>query len=259
MLSKDKPIVSLRATRKLVIEKRIETALGGADQACMLTSPPAGFMLRFIGGMIGSKLLGPPTVSHLFWIDEDWISKHKLDASKTNSNSFVSTNDIVTAEFFKCCATDQGIMAVNFRGKVDDCLFSDAGNYFNYLICRPADYASASLIRDSVNELKQGGRKPRSSPMTSFEHLFSGGFMQTYYGAVSNWSTFSQPIQLDGCNQELHIPVLPTDSLAVPSRFVSGLFLFKPDGSGKIAAMFAGHPRVLDAVTMSGMRGRDVE
>jgi hypothetical protein len=46
--------------------------------------------------------------------------------------------------------------------------------------------------------------------------------------------------------------------MSVPANFCSGMYIFRPGESDKIAAMFAGHPKVLDALLASGMVGKDV-
>jgi len=247
--------------RKQEITERIETALGGPDQASSLSSPSPGFVARFLGGLTSSKFFGPPASVKVFAINDEWIRKQKQIAMETkpsndNMPNFVSTNDIVTSQFFQCVDCDQGIMAIDFRGKVKDCFTTDAGNYFNYLICRPEDYASPHRIRSAVHELQTTGqRKPLTKPMTSFEHFRS----KRQFGACSNWSSFYKPVSLGGgCVLQLHMPLLPTDSMSVPANFCSGMYIFRPGKSEMIAAMFAGHPKVLDALLASGMVGKDV-
>jgi len=254
-------VVSLNVHRKQELTERIETALGGPDQASSLSSPSPGFVSRYLGGLTSSKFFGPPPSVKVFAINDEWIRKQKLIAmenkpSNDNMPNFVSTNDIVTSQFFQCVDCDQGIMTMDFRGKVKDCFATDAGNYFNYLICRPEDYALPHNIRSAVHELQTTGqRKPLTKPMTSLEHFRS----KRQFGACSNWSSFYKPVSLGGgCVQDLHMPLLPTDSMSVPANFCSGMYIFRPGKSEKIAAMFAGHPKVLDALIASGMVGKDV-
>ena len=46
--------------------------------------------------------------------------------------------------------------------------------------------------------------------------------------------------------------------LKLSGYLVTGLFLFRPGVSDKVAAMFAGHPRALNALEAGGMMGGDV-
>ena len=53
--------------------QKIEDALGGPAQASSV-SPNAGFIVRFLRGIISSKLAGPLSTSvKLFVIPETWI------------------------------------------------------------------------------------------------------------------------------------------------------------------------------------------
>ena len=257
MLDMKHKVVSLNVQRKQDITERIETALGGPAQASSLSNPSPGFVARFLAGLTSSILFGPPTSVKVFAINEEWIQQQKQIAMESDPNkAFVSTNDIVTSNFFQCVDCDQGIMAINFRGKVKDCLGTDAGNYFNFLVYRPADYSSPRQIRSTVHELQtKGKRQPITKPMTSWEHFRS----KRQFGACSNWSSFCKPVGLGGgCIQDLHMPLLPTDPISVPSNFTSVLVIFRPGKSNRIAAMFAGHPKALETLIASDMVGKDV-
>ncbi|CAB9501517.1 expressed unknown protein [Seminavis robusta] len=254
MLDSTRPVIALVPNRKAHVLDDIAKVLGGPLYASSLSNPPVGFIFRFFKGMFVSSVFGPKTEVRLFWIDENWIQQEKELAQKDITEGYVSTNDVVTARFFECTQVDEGIMAINFRGKIDNCLDVDAGNYFNYLVCRPSDYSSAHIRRSVQKTQNNTPLKPQSKPLTSWEHLTS----RSFYGATSNWSTFCMPVSLPNCEEELHVPVLPTDSISCPASFVTGLFLFRPGASKRVAAMFAGHPRALEAVKASGMMGEDV-
>ena len=58
MLSKNARVVALVPTRNLAAPRAIESAMGGAENACMLSSPPIGFILKLVTGIILSKILG---------------------------------------------------------------------------------------------------------------------------------------------------------------------------------------------------------
>ena len=59
--------------------------------------------------------------------------------------------------------------------------------------------------------------------------------------------------------QELHRVLLATDSISVPSKFVSGIFIFSQEMSKEIAAaMFAVYPRTLVNLILIGIAGEDV-
>ena len=68
-----------------------------------------------------------------------------------------------------------------------------------------------------------------------------------------------KPVKLEGCHDlDLHIPLVKTDPMSVPWRFVSGMFVFRPDANNKVAALFAGHPDVLERLEETGMIGEEI-
>ena len=250
MLSSDEEVSSLNVSRKMDLTQKIEDALGGPEQASSF-SPNAGFIVRFLRGLISSKLSGPASVK-LFHVPEGWIEEHKAKVQ----DGWVSTNDILTSHFFQTVDCDQATMPLNFRGKIQNCCPDDAGNYFQFLIFRPSDYETPSQIRLAINEIiESGSRKPLTTPMSSFEHLTS----RKQFGTISNWCTFVKPVKLEGCQDlDLHIPLVKTDPMSVPWRFVSGMFVFRPDANNKVAALFAGHPDVLERLEETGMIGEEI-
>lgn len=72
--------------------------------------------------------------------------------------NFVSTNDLVTSQFFQYVDCNLGIATIYFGGKVQDYFTTDAEKLlqlvFNYayLICRSEDYASPHRIRSAISE-----------------------------------------------------------------------------------------------------------
>ena len=54
-------------------------------------------------------------------------------------------------------------MAINFRGRLEGHALTDAGNYENLCMYRPADYKSPALIRLSVTSMRRA-----AEPTTSF-------------------------------------------------------------------------------------------
>ena len=248
--AEDNNITSLNVHRKMEITQRIEDALGSKEQASAF-DPNVGFILRFLGGIITSKLLAGPATIKLFTIPQEWIERQK----KKESGEWISTNDIITSTFLRVMDCDQATMAINFREKLDNCCADDAGNYFQQLILRPSDFQSPAQIRSIVSDLKNNRQNRNTIPMTSWEHIRSS----KPFGAISNWSTFSKPVVMGKCRPKLHMPLL--DPTSIPSRFTSGLFIFRPDDSpDRIAALFAGHPDVLKKLQIEtgGMIGDDL-
>ena len=249
-------IVKLNPHRKFDMPEKMEICLGGKEHASAMTNPPAGFVTRFLSGLLSSQLLGAKTTVKMFTLNEEWIAL-ETQRAKDSGCDFVSTNDIVVSSLFQSIDCDQGIMAVDFRGKIDNCLKSDAGCYFNFLIFRPDDFKSPISIREAVNELKNDGkRKPKTKPMTSFEWLNSSKL----FGTCSNWSTFCSEINMgDDVEIDIHYPVVPTDPLSVPARFVSGAYIFRHNKSSQPALLFVGTPKILTKLNARGMIGKELK
>ena len=142
-------------------------------------------------------------------------------------------------------------MAINFRGRVEGCEATDAGNYESLLSYSPPDYQTPSLIRKSVQTLKRAADPP-TQKMGSLGHM-SGA----YYGLTTNWATFAEPLVLEGCEQHLHMPVFNMKQDA--HRVSSGGIIFRPGTSKSLAMMFIGKKTVMEALVESGMVGKNIE
>jgi len=251
MLSKNAPVVALNPERSIAAPLAIESAMGGNPNACMISSPPVGFILKFVTGIILSKLLGPRTTTAMYFIEDAWVAREKSSAASSSPGvEFVSTNDVVTSAFLRATRADLALMAVNFRGRVAEVDGSHAGNYENVIQYRPEDYASPALIRQSVDALHRASHPPTALP-SSLGHLSC-----SYYGVVTNWASFAKGVEIDGCTQELHVPVFDFND-ATPARIVSTCILFRP-ANGKVAVAVAGSCEVHARVAASGMLGAPV-
>lgn len=249
--SEKQEITVLSTKRKKDIPPQIEKILGGPST---LSKMPLGYIIRFLTGVIKSKLFGPETGAKLFMVDKKWIGEQKAMIQRdkgSDPDAFVSSNDIIASQVFKSADTDQGWIAINFRSKTPNCLNTDAGNYFSNILCSPKDYGSPLTIRKIVREIQDGGRKNYPS-MTSWEHMTS----KKQHVFCTNWSTFCEPVSMGkNCIQELHMPLLPIN---FPAQFGSGAIVFRPGIEKDVAVLFLGHPLCLDNLQTSGMIGDDL-
>ena len=78
------------------------------------------------------------------------------------------------------------------------------------------------------------------------------------YALSSNWSTFYRPVRIEGCQQDVLVPVVPCDSKSAPARFTTALSLFRPHEDADVAALFVGTPKLLETLKQSGMVGSAV-
>lgn len=247
----------LHTKRKTEIYPQIDQAMGGPSS---LSKAPFGFLLRYMRGAITSKLFGPETCAKLFMVNQKWIREQKAMvtqnshsmATESDRGKFVSTNDIICSQLYKSTGTDKGLIAIDFRSKIPNCLHTDAGNYFGFIHLSPKDYESPLHIRNIVWEIQNGGRKNYPS-MTSWEHITSMKQLVT----CSNWSTFCKPLSMgDSCVQDLHMPLIELDMF--PARYGSGAYIFRPGVEKDVAVLFLGHPLCLERLEASGMVGNKI-
>ncbi|CAH0373302.1 unnamed protein product [Pelagomonas calceolata] len=242
MLSEGSKVESLDPARKFDVPSRMVAAMH--DEHSLLQRAPPGFLLRFITAQI-KNAVAPSTHAHAFYINEAWVAARKATADGV---AFLSTNDCVTSEFCSLLNCDVALMAVNFRGKIDGCGDDDVGNYEDLIAFTPRDYASPSLIRRSVSG-PQYFRATGAPLPTNREHLAAS------YGAVTNWATFAEPLELDGV-QQLHLPLLDWNASTPPSVF-GAMVVFRPR-AGRLAAFVGGGSTFVERVKASGMVGEAV-
>ena len=127
-----------------------------------------------------------------------------------------------------------GLMAVNFRGRVEGSNHALAGNYESMVYYLPGDFESPGLIRRSLATMRRCG----TSPFHLFTRLRAPG------GLISNWMTFCLPPKLPGSRELLHLPIFHTDELP-PGWSLCLVFRSR----GKQASIFvAGPPELLHQI-----------
>ena len=140
-------------------------------------------------------------------------------------------------------------MAINFRGRIDGCTEDDTGNYEDVMSYRKEDYATPSLVRQSVNGPPY--IRAMQSPIPSnWEHA-----TQCTYGAITNWSTFAREMDVaafDG-KQLLHLPLFDWQK-STPASVFGAMCIFKPK-EGNVAVLVAGKQGLIDGIKKSGMVG----
>ena len=245
MLSADAPLRALSPERRFDVPAKMRAAAGG-EPSLMAACPP-GFLARFVFGQVWAALF-PRTVFAGFYVDGAWLAAQK----QRTRLPFVSTNDCVVSAFLNCLQPDCALMAVNFRGKLEDFEGEDlAGNYEDLVTYTRGSYETPDLIRRSVAGplyKRAGGRAPPSN----VEHLGAT------YGAVTNWSTFARPLDLGrGAAQDLHLPLFDWPK-ACPACVFGSLVLFRPS-AGRVAAMVAGTRALVDAVLACGAAGAPLD
>jgi len=131
------------------------------------------------------------------------MKEMKEKAAKEAGISFVSTNDVITSWFMNQISCPTGVMSINLRGRLSGHTDLHVGNYENTMFYKKEDYATPALIRHSL---------------TSFRRVVTGdeGFPPWWQVAtssmsiVTNWATFGKPIEVEGCVEDVHLPLFPS-------------------------------------------------
>jgi hypothetical protein len=261
------PVVALNINRKHHLHHAMTQTMGGPTYFGCYSEPTIGMVLRVVWSIMMALFVGPPTVVKLFWVNADWVKEQKkagllnIDTTTTSNNhkspDFLSSNDVMASKFLRITGCDQALMTVNFRGKIKDCNDHDAGNYYNFNPLRPADFESPVGVRQVVNQLKGGQRYPTTHPMTSMEHLLSGGNRPISF--FTNWADFARPVPLKDCEQLLHMPLVPTHSLRMPARMFSFCYVYKPTKEcDKLGVLVSATPNAMKKLEATGMMGPEL-
>lgn len=153
-----------------------------------------------MGSMLDA-LLRPRHRWQAWYVDEQWLSEEKERFS--DSNGFVSSNDVLTSWFFNHGHFDYGIMSVNFRNR-DLCGLdrTQAGNYKAGVAFWPEDFASPKGIRSSLQRPPYFRAKRQDVPGVMRSVL------RSRVAVATNWASVYQELTLQHCQQLLHLPVL---------------------------------------------------
>ena len=174
-------------------------------------------MIGFLFNMLGRRA---PTMG-VFELDTDGIQTKKSEfeagvaavtaaaahspntKSKSNSGGsgkadFVSTNDIVSSEFFRMCESDYGMIVLNYRNRIPSYTDSHAGNYETCLIYPKDDCSDPGMIRESLTT-----HRSRSGQTPSMLESLNSNIAVT-----TNWVSLHRPIRFSTATERLHLPII---------------------------------------------------
>ncbi|CAB9511241.1 expressed unknown protein [Seminavis robusta] len=236
LLNWDEPVQPLIVERMATTVASQTEAMGGKKESHILSS--IGFLVAYVIGVILSFILpGRKAVCKLYLMDIEAVKIAKeeamnkpskeeamnkpCDSETSHSESsdeesasspsvqFVSTNDVMTSSFFQACEAKHGMMAMNFRNRMEGLGDLHAGNYENNIYYRPEDFASPALIRKSVTPEEKGGAMVFQRRATQDVPINTGlcGLAFGTYGLATNWVSFCKPCSIPHCQEELHMPL----------------------------------------------------
>ncbi|QDZ19441.1 hypothetical protein HOP50_02g19560 [Chloropicon primus] len=175
-----------------------------------------GIAFRMLYGLVTRK---KPTM-RLVYVNEEWVKAQKARVtSATGGREFISTNDAVTSWFFADMGAPMNLMAINFRGRIENCSNDNAGNYEDMVYYLSGDADEPLQIRRSL----KGMRRTSDSQLGStLSRLLGKGSLCT------NWSTFAKPARIDKVVPDLHLPLFKSGDLPYGWALC---VLFKPDAA----------------------------
>jgi hypothetical protein len=196
-------MLSTRETARSLIVDRVYSSRddidavirGGEDSLSWLSSP--GFVVNVAGTLLRRR----SGTLNLFTVDQSKIDERKKEYETKHKPKFISSTDIITAEFFSRTACDLVFMTVNFRDRIPSVTRNHAGNYQNLIAYQREDFAKPELIRSSIADYRRAisGKLP-------------GFFRSTRVklGAITNLATVYKDVQLPDCQLLSHRPVVDT-------------------------------------------------
>ena len=199
----DANVYSMNPTRKHETRASEVEAVGTAAHAFTTSAP-------FIAGALKGSVFGNKVRLTARFLDLDEISAAKArEAESSGGGGFVSTNDVVTSGFANIVNPRVLGMAINFRDKIENVERRDAGNYEYVLWFDKGTYATPSDVRNAFHQ----GRPPfetLSGPLPgTWECLTSARFAM-----VNNHAFYKgELLAIDGCEEVLHLPVVPVDEI----------------------------------------------
>jgi hypothetical protein len=208
-----------------------------------------GFLTGIICGVVKSALLAPMRMApkikkRYFIVDNDKLEQAKKEAMASNHNdsgvAFVSTNDVITSWFFRQSQCSYGLMALNFRNRLEEHHDNLAGNYENSVLYYAQDFATPTLIRMSLMP-KDSWRRQVTFRTTTTPSLWK--HLKGHFSLLSNWSSFATNSNLPNCRELLHFPLFARGKHPLPNNLSVGI-IFRV-GPGKTAMYLVGNSKVM--------------
>ena len=173
------------------------------------------------------------------FVDVEGVARAKEDAKRRGAVPFVSTNDILTSTFANAFDADVCCMAINWRGRISGITDNLAGNYESVLLFDGANAATPDHIRKA---LRHPHFHCRDEPMPPLSRALTAR-----YGIITSWVSFSRPINIPGCVEQVHRPVYDVKAMRAQVPFDAAV-VFRA-GAGRLGVFW---------MTKRGGKARDV-
>lgn len=197
-LFSSEPPPILEPTRELTASASIPVAVGEKEYKYI-------FSAKFLCNVMRGLLLGSSPKILINYIDRSLVDAEKIAFKKraSDSNAFISMNDILTSGFIRAVKSRLCMCAINLRNRVQQIGFQHAGNYEAALLF---DYEKAKSPEGIRKTLSNG--PPFSPTQTKLPGFLGGVFCRM--SLITNWATFTGDLSLPDCKQIIHLPLHAT-------------------------------------------------
>ena len=192
MFSKENEVYALSAMRKDETNVQIKNGVGRDTYDYFVG---AAHVINALFGMATAKR----AKVFAYYVDQKKIEEIKKAHTKSEACEYISSNDILSSSFAVFTKVRLLLMAINFRGKIKALTQKDAGNYEAVVLYDEDYYQNPCGIRQAISHEPYRGL---GKPLPSF---FEG--LRCKMALITNWATFSQELNLEGCKEILHLPL----------------------------------------------------
>jgi len=238
MLTPGATVVAMRYKRDLAFDKRICDFLG--HKRWQLLTDNKGLLIHQIGRiLLASKILKTEPLN--FFVNQDYLKEKKRQHKATPETPYISTNDVITADYFNAISTTLGFMAVNCRGKgrIEEVDWKNAGNLEGALVLDPEQWNYTTIRKLVRGHRPEGWNKDRPGFLRS---------LTMNYAISTNWSSWGSTFDIPGCKQLLHMP----SSMAIHPQHQ--IIIYEAQ-KGRMACCVFATPSELEAIKTHPMVG----
>lgn len=139
------------------------------------------------------------------------ISKEIINDIKTkyNNSIIVSTNDIITSEFFNNTNATVGIMSLNYRTINDEYKFL-AGNYIDFIFYKIKNKSDPFYIRNKLNQYKKNTHTyyhNKNFILKTYEFI-TNLFCIFNLVCITSWQTLYKELIIENSEFVMHLPCI---------------------------------------------------
>lgn len=221
------PIVPLIPQRELSYDRQVMNLMGRreANYISHISTDPAWMKFFRLGSDVSGGGDADELRGRVFLVNRHWITSRKASymiggdvdiaavctstlrspmtpasleelQSSRSRDPTQSTNDILVSWFWNLVGPHVGLMAVNFRQRLDIVGDDHAGNYVNPIPYTPEDYKSANLIRRSLETCRRAGAAADGEAKNETTTALPRPNSDLTFSVISNWSSFL-PVVMD--------------------------------------------------------------